>query len=1205
MADKSLELSSSTELTKGFDVDNGDSSNSPRRSVSSRNSAFPPKLPPKPSHLHSVSSRVQPLPMSQASSSFVCRAVGSRTTQGVSQKSKIQGESTPTKENCSQDGEADSSEFLIKKTYQESSSAKENQVDTFTENFNPNLSVLPQFQSRTPTSTFRPHAYKDKIVDFEASEAFAKFSPGYCSRERLIFQDSPASTIKPRSSRNKIASVRAIYSLMQQYDNPDPHPPTLGHSPVLGLRSRRGSQGIFTSLDHTSASQSLPPQKDDSNQHLPRSKAEDTFRKLSVEIGPLCRDEANSGDILHRQLSEVISDEHGETSSLDLIDPRLLPALRLSTLTYLSTPQLAVALHGFAPEPPLNRAKTASPEDADHREQTSQVGFCEGDVLEICVEDVGGGWSLGKNLGARSGLYGTSNVSQVAEKEVVPPGDIGLVPIGWYEMIARNNTEGNRPILNKTYLQSDDPKSPDGMSDSYTENRADLKPPESRASDLSDSRQSSIPINSSENPSKVVPTEHLTARTQIPPETLATPKKTRRESSKYPVHESPVNKLCSPTANPSVSVTNNINATFIPYGMSSIAVSVTASDAIIAARAKALPEIPRTSISKNQKLAPRGGNLGWVSIFGSGRKESSSVQAYIFDEPYQESANELNQAIERDGAEYERYEIGFGPTWKSTGPLFSVKVHSPKTRKENSSAKYHTVYTITSSFIDQDRSESDMSTPVLEITVDRRYSHFEKLSLVLYEKYGEVLVLPRLPEKQYSGRFTPRFIELRRSGLDRYLVRLIRNPVLRYSHFVTTFLGCEDEEEFEKQTLGWKDLIKAPPEVISIERPHLSSPTSPAVQFFSNVFHPDYNVDPIDTQCAIGAFNKHIRSLETGRGIINVEQSFSKVRASMQDLSSNLQEMSQEVARLTAGLALPPRKLELRDNLTPNNDPDGDEEDDGNFVVEGRNFGDHEPETESNESQPIPISEESLKTLRRKAQTARLQNSEGAMCWRRTCKDCLRMTKALQFMGETVDDLAKFYSVDGVDGLAPVEALLKEISFPQRDQHTLSKLGASVVHESETVETTDAHDEIEERRDTVLNVIMSEIERFHEERHQDVRELSEKFVDTQLQLHRKAYERLTQFKKRLSEPEYDNLSKTGPRPPNSEERQLLSETAKKQTPNTMLEWVQSTVTRPRTGSVSSTSTARSTALSTIFTQPVSAAVSSVLSLKDFFAGSGP
>lgn len=300
------------------------------------------------------------------------------------------------------------------------------------------------------------------------------------------------------------------------------------------------------------------------------------------------------------------------------------------------------------------------------------------------------------------------------------------------------------------------------------------------------------------------------------------------------------------------------------------------------------------------------------------------------------------------------------------------------------------------------------------------------------------------------------FIELRRSGLERYLIRLVRNPVFRYSELMTTFLGCEDEDvslrkslnsanvfvfkiwklgydaekglrfllrpicrcycmlergskEFETQILAWKESIKAPSEVVSPASPRPPHSTGPAVQFFSKVFHPDYNVDPIETQYALGAFNKHIRSLETGRGISNVEQRLSKVRASMQgrsisidliihhapadshialtryilnlDLSSNLQAMSHELARLTAGLALPVRK---EDHFL-NNDTDVDEDEDDHIEI-CRHFGHHEPETRGDDCHLAPDCDEDLKILRRKAQDARLQNSEGAMCWRRSCE---------------------------------------------------------------------------------------------------------------------------------------------------------------------------------------------------------------------------
>lgn len=53
------------------------------------------------------------------------------------------------------------------------------------------------------------------------------------------------------------------------------------------------------------------------------------------------------------------------------------------------------------------------------------------------------------------------------------------------------------------------------------------------------------------------------------------------------------------------------------------------------------------------------------------------------------------------------------------------------------------------------------------------------------------------------------------------------------------------------------------------------------------------------------------------------------------------------------------------------------------------------------------------------------------------------------------------------------------------------------------MEISDSQDEVEARRDTVLNVMMSEIERYHEERNQDLREMSDTFVGAQLELHRK------------------------------------------------------------------------------------------------------
>lgn len=103
-----------------------------------------------------------------------------------------------------------------------------------------------------------------------------------------------------------------------------------------------------------------------------------------------------------------------------------------------------------------------------------------------------------------------------------------------------------------------------------------------------------------------------------------------------------------------------------------------------------------------------------------------------------------------------------------------------------------------------------------------------------------------------------------------------------------------------------------------------------------------------------------------------------------------------------------------------------------------------------------------------------------------------------------------------------------------------------------------------------------------------------------------AYERLARLQQSFSETEYVRLGTSGPRALNSQEHKLLSKKQPSRT-TSMLDWVQSNslAQRPRSGSAGSTaSTLRLTNFSSIFTQPVTAAVSSVLSLKDFFSGAG-
>lgn len=1184
-----------------------------RTSLSSRTSSLPPKPPPKPPHLHSLSSRAemrQPLREASALSSigadWANRGVDLESTQR-SEFSKAQGRFQ--QEGANANGALKSIDSR-RKMFDHSNSNDENRTLSFQHDKKSkfNISVesgLPSTSTK-PQRTGRP-AWTHVSVDMLPLEP------------RYNDHTSPLSTIKAPSSRNKIADVRTIYSHLQHTSVPQPRTEdsALDDAKEVSLLENESinviqaiTNGSFLSDDNkakqisTPSSSSEPRQSSDERSSVEKFNSEETLKgkedcKETLDArGWTVHSAIVDGIISPRLLNDQL-DHSRESCSVNMIDPRLLSS-SMTTSIHDAGKYISLPLNMRSLESTQSPSSDTRPRISDHdvapREFEAYAKGVSGNSEKSTAQ------SARNNSGTRNSLSGPRILFDVSEGEENARGDVKPVPIGRDQI-----PESLMDVQAISPPQIEEPNS--GETSAPKENVAGryvIEPysvsesPSIRAKGTYVKRPSEdatphkyIPNQSikTSNPLERVPQSPLASNGS--PVHLATPKMSRKRTAMYEAGESPVSKLCSPIADPSVSITKDVSAIFRTYGTSGTACSVTASDAIIAARAKALPDIAKKNAPGNQQRIVRGKNFSWAPIFQVKNPEASVAHTYILEGPSEDESSHLDQRVDVSEGEKERYEIGFGPKWKSTGPLFSVKVHSPETRKDQTNA-YHTVYTITSSFT------SGQETPSLEVTVDRRYSHFEKLALILEEIYGEVLVLPNLPEKRFAGRFSAQFIELRRSGLERYLTRLIRNPVLRYSHFITTFLGCEDDEDFEKQSAEWKDLIK---EINSkTTDPHSQTSHLPAIQFFSKVYHPDYNVDPIDTHYAIGAFTKHIRSLEVGRGISNVEQSFTKVRANMQDLSSNLHNLAQELARLAAGLALPSRKLELSDDL---NRKDESDEEEGNRVQM-----DPSPDLSSQKDDRFPegnslaaFSEGALKTLRRKGQNARLQNSEGALCWKKNCQDCLSMTKALQLMGQTIEEISRTYYASGVDQLAPVEALLKEMSSPLTDHHTLCKLGSSVEIDPESLEPDQSQDEVEDRRDTVLNVIMCEIERHHEERNQDLRDVSARFVDSQIQLHHQAYTQFQELKNWFTEPEYTRLGTSGPRPPNSEERRLLAEVANNPTSNTMLDWVQSAVNRPRALSVTSNSTARSNALSTIFTQPVSAAVTSVMGLKNFFNGS--
>ncbi|XP_018528468.1 sorting nexin-9 isoform X1 [Lates calcarifer] len=81
--------------------------------------------------------------------------------------------------------------------------------------------------------------------------------------------------------------------------------------------------------------------------------------------------------------------------------------------------------------------------------------------------------------------------------------------------------------------------------------------------------------------------------------------------------------------------------------------------------------------------------------------------------------------------------------------------------------------------------------------VNHRYKHFDWLYERLLEKFGSVLPIPSLPDKQVTGRFDEDFIRMRMERLQAWMSRMCRHPVVSQSDVFQLFLTYRDEREWK------------------------------------------------------------------------------------------------------------------------------------------------------------------------------------------------------------------------------------------------------------------------------------------------------------------------------------------------------------------------------------------------------------------------
>ncbi|CAE6444750.1 unnamed protein product [Rhizoctonia solani] len=212
--------------------------------------------------------------------------------------------------------------------------------------------------------------------------------------------------------------------------------------------------------------------------------------------------------------------------------------------------------------------------------------------------------------------------------------------------------------------------------------------------------------------------------------------------------------------------------------------------------------------------------------------------------PTTKSHERFRSDVTVDGTEEEagRHFVEANLSWREKTPTFNVLVHSPE--KHSSVTGAYTLYSVTSIF-----PPSSPSNEPTRITVHRRFSHFNFLHTALSRSLPGV-ALPPLPAKQYAGRFQEEFVEARRGDLEKWLQRLVRHPVVRYTEVVVFFLGCESDLEWKRRLPTFLATL----------------PAGPA--FYASVFHPEFNLDVEECSAMIERFEYHVKIFDERIGAL-------------------------------------------------------------------------------------------------------------------------------------------------------------------------------------------------------------------------------------------------------------------------------------------------------------------------------------------------
>ncbi|XP_078416310.1 sorting nexin-9-like isoform X2 [Cetorhinus maximus] len=83
------------------------------------------------------------------------------------------------------------------------------------------------------------------------------------------------------------------------------------------------------------------------------------------------------------------------------------------------------------------------------------------------------------------------------------------------------------------------------------------------------------------------------------------------------------------------------------------------------------------------------------------------------------------------------------------------------------------------------------------VSVYHRYKHFDWLYCRLIQKFGSVIPIPLLPEKDIPWRYSDDFVQARMCGLQAWISRISRHPIISQSEIFQHFIRRKDEKEWK------------------------------------------------------------------------------------------------------------------------------------------------------------------------------------------------------------------------------------------------------------------------------------------------------------------------------------------------------------------------------------------------------------------------